>query len=136
LYDDLQIAHQVVRELENNGFRREDIGLMASDVRGEYSRYMGDRPSEMQADAVGENAAEGAGIGAVMGGIGGLVVGLGLLTIPGIGPVLAAGPLATALAGAGIGAAAGGLIGALTGLGVPEEQAHITPRACVAVGCW
>ena len=58
----------------------------------------------------------------------GLLIGIGALAVPGIGPVLAAGPLAgalgTALAGAGIGAAAGGLVGALAGLGVPEEHAE------------
>jgi hypothetical protein len=70
----------------------------------------------------------GAGIGAVVGGLGGLLVGLGALAIPGIGPVLAAGPLAAALgalAGAGIGAAAGGLIGAMVDMGIPEDQAEL-----------
>jgi hypothetical protein len=59
----------------------------------------------------------------VLGGVGGLLVGLGVLAIPGIGPVLAAGPLATTLLGAGVGAAAGGLIGSLIDLGIPEEEA-------------
>src|SRR3982751_6408840 len=54
----------------------------------------------------------------------GLVAGAAALTIPGIGPFIAAGPIAAALAGAGIGAAAGGAIGALVHLGVPEEEAH------------
>jgi len=77
---------------------------------------------------VAESAGAGAFGGTAVGGIAGLLVGIGALTIPGIGPVLAAGPLAAAigstLAGAGIGAAAGGLIGALVGLGIPEEDAH------------
>src|SRR5690606_38716981 len=92
-------------------------------------------PGEHMGSEMGSGAAEGAGvgagIGAVLGGLGGLLVGLGALTIPGIGPVIAAGPLAaalTGLAGAGAGAVAGGvtggLIGALTGLGVPEENAQ------------
>ena len=46
------------------------------------------------------------------------------LAIPGIGPIIAAGPIAAALAGAGIGAATGGLIGGLTDLGIPDEEAH------------
>jgi hypothetical protein len=78
-----------------------------------------------------EGAGVGAGIGAALGGVGGLLVGLGALVIPGIGPVIAAGPLAAALggvAGAGAGAiaggAAGGLLGALTDMGVHEEQAQ------------
>jgi hypothetical protein len=77
--------------------------------------------------------AEGAGFGAtggtVVGGLTGLLVGLGALVIPGIGPVVAAGSLAAALSsaaiGAGIGAAAGGLLGALVGAGIPEEDAHL-----------
>lgn len=81
----------------------------------------------------GNEAKEGAGIGAttgtVLGGIGGFLVGVGLLAIPGIGPILAAGveipAIASTLAGAGIGAAAGGIIGALVGMGIPEERAKV-----------
>ncbi|RPI29109.1 MAG: DUF2382 domain-containing protein [Chloroflexota bacterium] len=61
----------------------------------------------------------------MLGGLGGLLVGLGLLAIPGIGPVLAAGPIVTTLAGAGVGAAAGGLVGALVNAGIPSEQAEM-----------
>jgi hypothetical protein len=69
--------------------------------------------------------------GGLLGGALGLLVGLGALAIPGIGPVLAGGALATAfglgggtaVAGAGIGAAAGGVLGALVGLGIPEHEA-------------
>jgi hypothetical protein len=81
----------------------------------------------------GNNAAEGAGAGAtsgaVLGGIGGLLLGLGTLAIPGVGPIIVAGEaattIATTLAGAGIGAAAGGIVGGLVGLGIPEEKAKI-----------
>jgi hypothetical protein len=81
----------------------------------------------------GNNAAEGAGAGAtsgaVLGGIGGLLIGLGTLAIPGVGPIIVAGEaattIATTLAGAGIGAAAGGIVGGLVGLGIPEEKAKI-----------
>jgi hypothetical protein len=81
----------------------------------------------------GNEAKEGAGIGAttgtVLGGIGGFLVGAGVLAIPGVGPVLAAGvgisEIAATLAGAGIGAATGGIIGALVGLGIPEDRARV-----------
>jgi hypothetical protein len=74
-----------------------------------------DKTSDVVADA---------GIGAAIGGVGGLLLSAaGLLTLPVIGPVLAAGPIAAALTGAGVGAAAGGLIGALTEAGIPEEDA-------------
>lgn len=75
----------------------------------------------------GKNSGVGAGYGAasggVLGGIAGWIAGIGLLTIPGIGAVAAAGPLATILSGAGAGAGGGGMVGALVGAGIPEEQA-------------
>jgi uncharacterized protein (TIGR02271 family) len=72
-----------------------------------------------------DDTAKGAGIGAAIGGLGGLLLGLGALAIPGIGPVVAAGPIVAALTGAGVGAVTGGIIGALVDLGIPEESAHI-----------
>ena len=77
----------------------------------------------------GKNAGKGAGIGAgtggVLGGIVGIIAEVGLLTIPGIGVLAAAGPLATALSGAAIGAAGGGIVGALAGAGIPEKEAKV-----------
>src|SRR5829696_9437168 len=58
----------------------------------------------------------------------GLLAGVGALVIPGIGPIVAGGALASTLAGAGIGAAAGGLVGALIGMGIPEEEARYYER--------
>ena len=87
---------------------------------------VGDRAKGNKAD---EGAKAGAATGGVLGGLTGLLVGLGALAIPGIGPVIAGGALATTLAttaaGGAIGAAAGGLTGALVGLGIPEEQARL-----------
>lgn len=134
LYDDMQSAQQVVRELRDHGIGNDRISLVANDASGEYSGQLGSTTTGKgrkgkKDDTDGTEA--GAGIGAVLGGIGGLLVGLGALTIPGIGPVIAAGPLATAvsgLVGAGVGAAAGaatgGLLGALVDMGIPEEQAE------------
>ena len=70
-----------------------------------------------------EGTATGATTGGVVGGVLGLLVGVGALTIPGLGPFLAAGPIVTALAGLGVGGAVGGLMGALIGLGLPEYEA-------------
>jgi hypothetical protein len=64
------------------------------------------------------------GAGTLIGGISGLLVGLGVLLIPGVGPIIAAGPLVTALMSAGVGAATGGLLGALIDMGIPTEQAN------------
>jgi hypothetical protein len=120
LFDNFQEAQDVVRELVNNGFARENLSLIANDAEGRYASDLG-RGRENVSDA----AASGAGLGAALGGIAGLLVGLGTFIIPGVGPVLAAGPLIAALGGAGIGAITGGLVGALTESGVPEEDASI-----------
>jgi uncharacterized protein YcfJ len=76
---------------------------------------------------VDEGAKTGLGAGGAVGGLTGLLVGLGTLAIPGVGPIMLAGATATAiattLAGGAIGAAVGGLIGSLVGLGIPEERA-------------
>ncbi len=67
----------------------------------------------------------GATIGTILGGGAGLLAGLGLLAIPGVGPIVAAGWLVATLTGAGVGAAGGGILGSLVGAGVPEEHAHV-----------
>ncbi len=126
LFDNFNEAQEVVQDLVDGGFERKNISIVANDAKGEYAK-MGAKGQD-----TGDNAAEGAGTGAVggtvVGGVLGLLVGIGALAIPGIGPILAAGPLAAALGstalGAGIGAAAGGLVGALVGAGVPEEDAN------------
>jgi uncharacterized protein (TIGR02271 family) len=123
LYDRFEDAQQVVRALTDTGIRRDKISLIANDAEGKYSRLVGGKKG--QKEDVSEGAAAGAGVGAVLGGLGGLLVGLGALAIPGIGPVIAAGPIAAALAGAGIGAVTGGVVGALVDLGIPDEDAEV-----------
>jgi uncharacterized membrane protein len=110
VFDSATNAYVVVEDLVNAGFQRSDISVVTRD--------------EQTSDTGTSATAVGVGTGAVLGGVGGLLVGLGALAIPGIGPALAAGPLAAALAGAGLGAAAGGVIGVLVDLGVPEEDAQ------------
>lgn len=70
-----------------------------------------------------EGAATGVTAGGAVGGTLGLLAGLGALAIPGIGPLIAAGPIVAALAGLGVGGAVGGLVGALVGMGIPEYEA-------------
>ena len=70
-----------------------------------------------------EGIAAGASAGAAVGGVIGWLVGIGALAIPGIGPLVAAGPIVAALAGAGAAGAAGGLVGGLVGAGIPEVEA-------------
>jgi hypothetical protein len=130
LFDNLEAAHAAVADLRDLGLTNTDVSLVANDVAGTYGQSLSSSALETQPTSADATAA-GAGMGAVLGGLTGMLVGLGALMIPGIGPVLAAGPLATVLAGivgAGVGAVggglAGGLIGALVDLGVPEDQAQ------------
>jgi uncharacterized membrane protein len=125
LFDTRDEAQRAVQDLIDNGVRANDISIVAQDERGEISRARGDETAEA--------AGTGAVSGGLLGGALGLLVGIGALAIPGVGPVIAAGPLAAAigsagagtLVGAATGAAAGGLLGALVGAGIPEEEAHV-----------
>lgn len=120
LFEDFRVAQDATRDLLNSGFRRDDVSLIASNAAGKHHAQL---ESDVDSDAVG--AGEGAGIGAVLGGLAGLLIGLGALAIPGVGPIIAAGPLAATLAGAGVGAVAGGLVGVLVDAGVPEDEAEL-----------
>lgn len=70
-----------------------------------------------------EGATTGATTGGIIGGTLGLLAGIGTLAIPGVGPLIAAGPIMASLAGLGVGGALGGVVGALVGLGIPEYEA-------------
>ena len=70
-----------------------------------------------------EGATTGGAAGGVIGGTLGLLAGIGMLAIPGVGPLIAAGPIMAALAGLGMGSAFGGIVGALVGMGIPEYEA-------------
>lgn len=114
-------ARAAVDDLIQAGCRREDLSLVAKDTGAAPQPIAEEGRGDTKA---GEGAATGAGIGAVLGGIGGILVGMGALAIPGVGPIIAAGPIAAGLAGAAGGAVAGGLVGGLIGLGIPDEEAH------------
>ena len=126
LFTDREAAVAAIDGLKAAGFDVEDVGVA---MRNRSDQ--GDLAQETGTKAAG-GAATGAVGGGLLGGALGLLVGLGALAIPGIGPVLAGGALATAfglgggtaVAGAGIGAAAGGLAGALVGMGLPEVDAQ------------
>jgi hypothetical protein len=122
-YDNIQTAYAVANDLISAGYSRNDISVIASDTNREYAGYV-DGATVKTVDTT-DDVAAGAGIGAAIGGLGGLLVGLGALAIPGVGPVIAAGPLLAALTGAGVGAVTGGIVGALVDLGIPDEEAHI-----------
>lgn len=114
LFRDSREAEAVVNDLSKSGFSKEDVSLVAKGSGGQISENSESKDAEVSTSA---------GTGAALGGAAGLVLGLAALAIPGIGPIVAAGPLAAALAGAGVGAAAGGMLGALSEMGVPESEA-------------
>lgn len=130
LYEDYDTAQDMLSELLTVGVRREDVNILTNYASREYSAYL----SELDLDDIDRNragnagdedvtAGEGAAVGAIAGGL----IGLGMALIPGIGPVLAAGPLVAAITGgvvgAATGAATGGLVAALVDLDLDEEEA-------------
>lgn len=118
LYDRYDDAAAAVTKLEAAGVPHADVSLVGTRT---------DATPAATGDADGEavtGAGAGATLGTILGGGAGLLAGLGLLAIPGIGPVVAAGWLVATLTGAGIGAAAGGLAGSLAGAGINERDAH------------
>ena len=130
LYNDYSSASQAVRDLQAAGLRSADISVVASNADNWYDRDRGRKMDRIDRDHEGthdraEGAETGAGIGAAIGGTAGLLAGLGIMAIPGIGPVVAAGWLTAAAAGAVAGGAAGGIIGALTQAGVSKDEAHL-----------
>jgi hypothetical protein len=123
LYDHHSDAERAVTRLEAAGVPQSDISIVANNSENWYrpgGKVDRDRDG---VDDRAEGAGAGAGIGAGLGGAAGLLAGLGLLAIPGLGPVVAAGWLASTAVGAAAGAATGGIIGALTQAGVSKEDA-------------
>ena len=110
-------AQLIVDQLQNSGFRRDDISVLFPNKQGTK-----DFAHENNTKAP-EGAVAGAGAGGLLGGTLGLLAGIGALAIPGLGPFIAAGPLMAALSGAAAGASVGGLTGALIGMGIPEIEA-------------
>lgn len=128
VFSKVEEAEGAIRDLQELGFTKEDISIFAQDS-DQVDAIENDTASEVTTNSEdrGSNAGKGLGYGAlsggVLGGLGGLIAEGALLTIPGIGPLAAAGPLATTLAGLGTGAVGGGIVGTLVGAGLPEEQA-------------
>jgi hypothetical protein len=107
-------AESAIRDLKEAGFSDERIGVALQDPHEQRELL----------ESAGGSTAEGAAAGALSGGlVGGLIGLLGSLLIPGVGPIVVGGVLASTLTGAGVGAATGGIIGALVGMGVPEADA-------------
>lgn len=117
LFSSLTQAEQGVDALIADGFRSDDVSVLAPD-----QKTTKEFATEKNTKAP-EGTTTGATAGGAIGGTLGLLAGIGALAIPGVGPFIAAGPIMGALAGMGAGAATGGLIGALVGMGMPEYEA-------------
>jgi hypothetical protein len=117
IYQNRADAENAVSMLRNNDFRVEDISVLLPENLG--SKDLGTEKSTKAPEGV----AAGATAGAAIGGTFGLLAGIGALAIPGVGPLIAAGPIMATLAGIGAGGTVGGITGALVGLGIPEYEA-------------
>lgn len=121
LYDDLETARRVVQALTDASIDANDINLVAGDPDGRYAK-----PEKEVVKAGTDPAVEGAVAGGVLGGLAGLLFGLSTFALPGLGPVIVAGPLLSSLAGAGVGAAGGGLVATLAKeWNLSEEEAEL-----------
>jgi hypothetical protein len=117
IYSNRTTVENAVDTLIKSGFSASDVSVLLPENLGPKSI------GTEKATKAPEGAAAGATSGAVLGGGLGLLVGIGALAIPGLGPFIAAGPIMAALAGMGVGGAVGGVTGALVGLGIPEYEA-------------
>lgn len=117
IYDSVRAADKGVATLKNSGFKADDISALLPE--GDQTREFAHENSTKAP----EGATTGGATGAVLGGTLGWLAGIGSLAIPGVGPLIAAGPIMAALAGMGVGTAIGAVSGALIGMGIPEYEA-------------
>jgi len=118
LYSTRRQVENAVDELKAQGFRNTDVSVLFSENVGtkDFAHEKGTKAPE--------GLATGATSGAVIGGTLGWLAGIGALAIPGVGPLIAAGPIIGALTGVGVGGTVGGVAGGLIGLGIPEYEAN------------
>jgi len=110
-------AENIVLALKNAGFGSNDISALLPDKR--TTRDFAHEHNTKAPEGAATGGVAGLGVGAAIG----WLAGIGTLAIPGLGALIAAGPIVGALSGAAVGTAAGGLIGALVGMGIPEFEA-------------
>ena len=117
IYPSVEVAESAVDQIVAAGFLSDDVSVLMSDVEGTKDF------AHEKATKAPEGTAVGVTTGGVVGGTIGLLAGIGALAIPGVGPLIAAGPIMASLAGLGVGGTVGGLVGALVGMGIPEYEA-------------
>ena len=118
IYQTAAEAERAVDHLLSAGFSNADISVLLPDL--DSTRAFAHEKNTKAP----EGTATGVTAGGFIGGALGLLAGIGVLAIPGVGPLIAAGPIMAALAGLGVGGAVGGIVGALVGLGIPEYEAR------------
>jgi hypothetical protein len=119
-YDDRAPAEEAARALIDAGVDRNNISLVARDIAEGVPQFVELQEKTTDGSTLGENVAGGAAVG----GIAGYLLGIATLTIPGLGALVALGPIAGLVAGATVGAAGGGIIGAIKDSGVPDDEAN------------
>jgi tetrahydromethanopterin S-methyltransferase subunit C len=117
IYPSTVAAETAVDRIVAAGFSNSDVSVLLADANS-TKEFAHEKSTKAP-----EGAATGVTAGGVVGGTLGLLAGIGALAIPGVGPLIAAGPIMGTLAGLGVGGAVGGLVGALVGLGIPEYEA-------------
>ena len=128
-------AASLLESLRSGGFSPTDVSILAPHNQQEIGLTVEKHSKTLEGTATGATA------GGVLGGVLGLLAGIGTLAIPGLGILVAAGPLLATLSGMGLGASVGGLAGGLVGLGIPEYEAkqyegHLEKgRVLIAVHC-
>lgn len=118
IYRTVMQAEEAAAKLNAAGFSSQDISVLLPDNEGARRDFAHEKNTKAP-----EGTASGAVAGGALGGTLGLLAGIGALAIPGIGPLIAAGPIVGALAGIGAGGAVGSFVGALVGMGIPEYEA-------------
>lgn len=128
VFPTLADAGHVAQHLEKLGVAPEDVNIIAGNAQGQHDEFMKDYKLEHKetASAAVDGARYGGGIG--------ILASLAALAIPGVGPFIAGGALATVIAGLGVGAAAGGVLGALTTMGISHDDARLYERAVTEGG--
>ena len=124
VFESIDYAENAARKIKENGMRTEDISIVARDNQNQNDttrytltdQFEGDTTATMQAR--NDNISDGVVAGGIIGGLAGLLIGAGIMAIPGLGIIAAAGPIAGLIGGA----ATGGIVGGLVDLGIPEEK--------------
>jgi hypothetical protein len=117
IYPTATNAEMAVDRLVAAGYSNEDVSVLMTDA------YTSREFAHEKNTKAPEGTTVGVTTGGLIGGTLGLMAGIGALVIPGVGPLIAAGPIMAALAGLGVGGAVGGVVGALAGMGIPEYEA-------------